>query len=42
MAADSELARELLKLRRWGVTFLNLMGESAAQSISAAELLLAS
>jgi tetratricopeptide (TPR) repeat protein len=39
-AADNALARQMIGLRWWAVVFLNLLGDSAAQSILVAEVLL--
>jgi len=39
--ADSSLTRNVTQLRSWTVTLLNLLGDSAAQSIQVAESLLA-
>ena len=39
--ADSALVRRMIRLRWWAVWFLNLLGDSAAQSILIAEPLLA-
>ena len=40
-AADNALARQMIRLRWWAVAFLDLLGDSAAQSILIGEPLLA-